>query len=101
MRKDPQTRLRAVVAAVVVAIVAVQLAFAVTSHDPVHHEDAGDHGCVICTLSHAQEVGAPVLGEIVSPLATRIEPSEAVVAPRIVSAVASHLARGPPSLLVA
>jgi hypothetical protein len=101
MRKAPQTRLRTVVAAVLAAIVSVQLAFAVTAHDPVHHEGGDDHGCVICTFSHAQEVGAPVLGEIVSPLTTRVEAPDTVVAPRLVAAVASHLARGPPSLLVA
>ena len=94
-------RLRTLVAAVLTAIVALQLAFAVSAHDPVHHEDGGDHGCVLCTLSHAQQVGAPVLGEIVSPLATRVEAPDTVVAPRLAAEVTSHLARGPPSPHVA
>lgn len=101
MRKAPQTRLRTLVAAALVAIVSVQLAFAVSAHDPVHHESGDDHGCVICTFSHAQEVGAPMLGEIVSPLTRWAVAPAAVVAPRVAAAVASHFARGPPSLLVA
>lgn len=83
---------------VVAALVCVQLALAAVSHDPTHATEGGDtHACVVCAVSHAQDAGPPVLGEVISPVAARLPAPEEAATPRLVAFEAAHPARGPPA----
>ena len=98
MRKAPPDTGR-LLAIALAAMVSGQLVLAASSHHYAPHDDH-EHACVICVFSAADQVGAPVLGEILSPLAARIPAPEAEVAPRVSGSDVVHLARGPPSLHV-
>jgi len=89
---------KVLVAAAVALATCVQLALAAGTHDVAEHARGGDdHACVICTFSHAREVGPAVLAEIVAPrTGEALRPADEPT-PHTPAVVVPHPARGPPA----